>query len=129
MNWLGKLLNLPKTFLNCDEGNGGGIIQGSASESILVAVLAAREHAVRRLQEKHPELTDSEIRGRLVAYSSDHSNSAVEKSGILGAIKMRLLPADEDCILRGETFIKAVEEDVANGLFPVICVGKLKINK
>ena len=27
MNWLGKLLNLPKEFLNCSEGPGGGVIQ------------------------------------------------------------------------------------------------------
>ena len=125
MNWLGQLLNLPKSFLNCDEGNGGGIIQGSASESILVAVLAAREQAVRRLRTQHPELTEADIRGRLVAYTSDQSNSAVEKSGILGAIKMRLLSADETGILRGSTFIQAVEEDVAKGLFPVICVATL----
>ncbi|XP_052897337.1 3,4-dihydroxyphenylacetaldehyde synthase-like [Anopheles moucheti] len=125
MNWLGQLLNLPKSFLNCDEGNGGGIIQGSASESILVAVLAGREQAVRRLRVQHPDLTEAEIRGRLVAYTSDQSNSAVEKAGILGAIKMRLLPADDTGILRGSTFIRAVEEDVADGLFPVVCVATL----
>lgn len=27
MNWLGKLLDLPKEFLNSSEGPGGGIIQ------------------------------------------------------------------------------------------------------
>ena len=27
MNWLGKLLNLPKEFLNCSEGPGGGVLQ------------------------------------------------------------------------------------------------------
>ncbi|XP_055544576.1 3,4-dihydroxyphenylacetaldehyde synthase [Wyeomyia smithii] len=125
MNWIGKLLNLPQCFLNCDGGNGGGIIQGSASESTFVAVLVAREQAVRRLKLEHPELTEAEIRGRLVAYTSDQSNSSVEKSGILGAIKMRLLPADDDCVLRGKTLIKAVEEDKANGLFPVIMVATL----
>ncbi|XP_055595966.1 3,4-dihydroxyphenylacetaldehyde synthase [Uranotaenia lowii] len=125
MNWLGQLLNLPKCFLNCDDGNGGGIIQGSASESIFIAVLVAREQAVRRLKVEHPELTEAEIRGRLVAYTSDQSNSAVEKSGILGAIKMRLLPADDDCILRGRTLRDAVEEDKAKGLFPVVMVATL----
>ncbi|XP_001661057.2 alpha-methyldopa hypersensitive protein [Aedes aegypti] len=125
MNWIGQLLNLPRCFLNCDEGNGGGVIQGSASESIFIAVLVAREQAVRRLKNEHPELTEAEIRGRLVAYTSDQSNSAVEKSGILGAIKMRLLPADDDCVLRGRILKKAVEEDKANGLFPVIMVATL----
>lgn len=27
MNWLGKLIGLPKEFLNCSEGPGGGVIQ------------------------------------------------------------------------------------------------------
>ncbi|XP_055639644.1 3,4-dihydroxyphenylacetaldehyde synthase [Toxorhynchites rutilus septentrionalis] len=125
MNWLGQLLDLPKCFLNCDEGNGGGVIQGSASESIFIAVLVAREQAVRRLKIAHPELTEADIRGRLVAYTSDQSNSAVEKSGILGAIKMRLLPADADCVLRGDTLIEAVEKDKANGLFPVVMIATL----
>lgn len=27
MNWLGKMLGLPKEFLNCSDGPGGGVIQ------------------------------------------------------------------------------------------------------
>jgi len=30
MDWLGKFLNLPSVFLHSGEGNGGGVIQGSA---------------------------------------------------------------------------------------------------
>lgn len=125
MDWLGKLLDLPKSFLHSTDGNGGGIIQGSASESIFVAVLAAREQAVKRIQSERPELTESEIRGRLVAYSSDHSNSAIEKSGIMAAIKMRLLKSDENCCLRGEALQLAVEEDLKADRFPVVCIATL----
>lgn len=28
MDWLGKFLDLPKKYLNCSEGPGGGVIQG-----------------------------------------------------------------------------------------------------
>jgi aromatic-L-amino-acid decarboxylase len=27
LDWLGKMLELPKEFLACGEGNGGGVIQ------------------------------------------------------------------------------------------------------
>lgn len=125
MDWLGKFLDLPKRFLNCSEGPGGGIIQGSASEAILVAVLAAREQTVRRLQVERPELSESEIRGKLIAYSSDQSNSAVEKAGRLAAVPMRLLPADDDLSLRGETVRAAIEEDLARGKIPIACIATL----
>ncbi|XP_032595366.1 3,4-dihydroxyphenylacetaldehyde synthase 2 isoform X1 [Drosophila grimshawi] len=125
MDWLAKFLHLPKHFLHEDDGPGGGVIQGSASESVLVAVLAAREQAVRKERENHPEMSESDIRGKLIAYSSDQSNSCIEKAGLLAAIRMKLLPADEDLIFRGATLQKAIEKDVAAGLIPVICIATL----
>jgi glutamate/tyrosine decarboxylase-like PLP-dependent enzyme len=122
LDWLGKFFNLPSHFLPSDSGNGGGIIQGSASEAILVAVLAAREEKVREMMEKRPELTEGEIRSKLVGYGSIHSNSAIEKSGLLASIKMRLLNSDETSILRGEIVEKAIEEDIENDLIPFICI-------
>ncbi|XP_025833660.1 aromatic-L-amino-acid decarboxylase-like [Agrilus planipennis] len=125
MNWLGKLLHLPEEFLNCAGGNGGGVIQGSASESTLIALLTAKEKMVRTFKQKHPDMTENDIKGKLVAYTSDQANSSVEKAGILGSMKMRLLPADSDCILRGETLKKAIEEDRKKGLIPCYVVATL----
>ncbi|XP_055680741.1 3,4-dihydroxyphenylacetaldehyde synthase 2 [Lutzomyia longipalpis] len=125
MDWLGKLLDLPEEFLNCHDGPGGGVIQGSASESILIAALAAREQTVRRLREENPEMSESDIRGRLIAYSSDQSNSAVEKAGILSAMPMRLLGTDSKCALRGETLRQAIEQDLAMGNIPSVCIATL----
>lgn len=122
IDWLGKFLNLPEHFLPSSPGNGGGIIQGSASESIFVAVLAAREEKVREMIVKRPELTEAEIRAKLVGYGSIHSNSAIEKSGLLAAIKMRLLNSDDTSILRGETVEKAIEADLADDLIPFVCI-------
>ncbi|XP_012262186.2 aromatic-L-amino-acid decarboxylase-like [Athalia rosae] len=118
MNWLGKLLNLPKEFLNCSEGPGGGVIQGSASESTLICLLAARTLTTRRIKKLHPEWDEATIRGKLVAYSSDQSNSSIEKAGLLASMTMRLLPSDEKCRLRGSTLIEAMEKDEENGLIP-----------
>jgi len=125
MDWLAKFLKLPSHFLHETEGPGGGVIQGSASEAVLVAVLAAREQAVRRERENHPELSESDIRGKLIAYSSDQSNSCIEKAGVLAAMPIKLLPASEDLVLRGPALKAAIERDVAAGYIPVICIATL----
>lgn len=122
MDWLGKFFDLPKPFLNCSEGPGGGVIQGSASEAILVALLAAREQTVRRVQAENPNMSESEIRGKLIAYSSDQSNSCVEKDGLLAAVPIRLLPADSEQRLRGDALQAAIKEDLAQGKIPLICI-------
>uniref|UniRef100_A0A8C0LJG9 Aromatic-L-amino-acid decarboxylase n=1 Tax=Canis lupus dingo TaxID=286419 RepID=A0A8C0LJG9_CANLU len=71
MDWLGKMLKLPEAFLAGQVGEGGGVIQGSASEATLVALLAARTKVTRRLQAASPGLTQGAIMEKLVAYSSD----------------------------------------------------------
>ena len=52
MNWVAKMLDLPEEFLFRPDGKGGGVIQGTASEASLVALLAARARAVKEQQEK-----------------------------------------------------------------------------
>uniref|UniRef100_A0A8B9YBS6 Aromatic-L-amino-acid decarboxylase n=1 Tax=Bos mutus grunniens TaxID=30521 RepID=A0A8B9YBS6_BOSMU len=71
MDWLGKMLQLPEAFLAGEAGEGGGVIQGTASEATLVALLAARTKVTRRLQAASPELTQAAIMEKLVAYASD----------------------------------------------------------
>ncbi|KAL0894825.1 hypothetical protein ABMA27_013347 [Loxostege sticticalis] len=125
MNWLGKLLGLPEEFLNCSPGRGGGIIQGSASEATLVGLLVAKEKTVRKLMKNNPSLDEGGIKAKLIAYTSDQCNSSVEKSGLLGSMKMRLLKADADGRLRGETLKKAFDEDLAQGLIPCYVIANL----
>ncbi|KAJ8679478.1 hypothetical protein QAD02_015265 [Eretmocerus hayati] len=125
MDWLGKLLGLPEEFLNSSPGYGGGVIQGSASEAALVGLLAAREISVTRLKRAHPHWDEGMIRSKLIAYTSDQANSSVEKSGRLGAMKMRLLPTDEKCSLRGSTFVQAVKKDIEAGFIPCYVVATL----
>nr|BDD85276.1 alpha methyl dopa resistant protein 1 [Ischnura senegalensis] len=125
MDWLGKLLELPKEFLNCSDGPGGGVIQGSASEASLVALLAAKERTVQRIKKERPDVDEGDIKAKLVAYTSDQSNSSVEKAGILGSMVMRLLPVDEKCSFRGSTLKEAVERDKAAGLIPCVVIATL----
>ncbi|KAK6937712.1 Pyridoxal phosphate-dependent decarboxylase, partial [Dillenia turbinata] len=47
LDWLTKLLKLLVDFLS--KGQGGGVIQATASESVLVVLLAARDRVLRRV--------------------------------------------------------------------------------
>lgn len=126
MNWLGKLLHLPDIFLNSSKGPGGGVLQGSASESTFLCLLAAKERKVEEILRICPELTAAEIKAKLVGYSSDQSNSSIEKSGLLGSMPMRLLPADRNGCLKASTLQDAIKKDKENGFIPcyvVACLG------
>lgn len=122
LDWLAKLFELPKEFLYSSDGNGGGVMQTSASEAILVAMLTSREQNVKRLRDSHSHLSESDIRGKLVIYSSDQSNSSIEKSALIAAVRLRLLSADKNGSLRGEVLKKAIEEDIKNGYIPIVCI-------
>uniref|UniRef100_A0A673XSM8 Aromatic-L-amino-acid decarboxylase n=1 Tax=Salmo trutta TaxID=8032 RepID=A0A673XSM8_SALTR len=71
MDWLGKMLKLPEDFIAGTHGQGGGVIQGTASEATLVALLAARSRAVRMILASDPQRPETDITSKLVAYSSD----------------------------------------------------------
>lgn len=70
LDWLGKMLDLPAEFLACSGGKGGGVIQGTASEATLVALLGAKARTLAKVKVEHPEWTDGEIISRLVGYHS-----------------------------------------------------------
>ncbi|XKL67069.1 hypothetical protein PGB90_010489 [Kerria lacca] len=125
MNWLGKFMNLPEELLNSSKGPGGGVIQNSASESTFLCLLAAKAKSIRRIKKLHPELNEDEISSRLIAYSSDQANSSVEKAGILGSIKMKLLKTDHDGNLNREVFLEAIKNDYNAGFFPCYMVATL----
>uniref|UniRef100_A0A8C2XG46 Aromatic-L-amino-acid decarboxylase n=1 Tax=Cyclopterus lumpus TaxID=8103 RepID=A0A8C2XG46_CYCLU len=71
LDWLGKMLKLPDHFIAGTHGRGGGVIQGTASEATLMALLAARCKTLRRIRAANSELSEGEIRSKLVAYTSE----------------------------------------------------------
>lgn len=101
------------------------ICQGSASEATLVGLLVAKDKKVRNLILKDPNLDEGNIKAKLVAYTSDQCNSSVEKAGLLGSMKMRLLKSDSEGRLRGDTLKRAIEEDLAQGLIPCYVIATL----
>lgn len=77
------------------------------------------------MKEIDPELDESITKTKFVAYTSEQCNSSVEKAGVLGSMKMRLLKSDQNGRLRGETLRQAFEEDEAQGLIPCYVVANL----
>lgn len=70
MDWLAKMLKLPDFYQASSGGLGGGIIQGTASEATLVALLAARNKKISEIKELNPELDEHYIHSKLIAYYS-----------------------------------------------------------
>ncbi|KAJ8969867.1 hypothetical protein NQ314_001551 [Rhamnusium bicolor] len=125
LDWLGKMLDLPKEFLACSGGKGGGVIQGTASEATLVALLGAKARAIDRVKKEHPKMKDADIVSKLVGYTSSQSHSSVERAGLLGGVKLRSLQPDETNRLRGETLENAIKKDLEAGLIPFYAVNTL----
>ncbi|XP_033116011.1 aromatic-L-amino-acid decarboxylase-like [Anneissia japonica] len=120
MDWLGKMVGLPDEFLDEGVGKGGGVIQGTASESTLVSLLAAKMKRIRQVLEEDPDKNKDEydVLPKLVAYTSDQAHSSVERAALIGSIRMRSLPSDDENAFRGEALQKAIAEDKAKGLIP-----------
>ncbi|XP_043729058.1 aromatic-L-amino-acid decarboxylase isoform X4 [Cervus elaphus] len=125
MDWLGKMLQLPEAFLAGEAGEGGGVIQGTASEATLVALLAARTKVTRRLQAASPELTQAAIMEKLVAYASDQAHSSVERAGLIGGVRLKAIPSDDKFAMRASALQEALERDKAAGLIPFFVVATL----
>ncbi|KAH9500702.1 hypothetical protein Btru_076310 [Bulinus truncatus] len=118
MDWLAKIMNLPKYFLFSEHGKGGGIIQGTASEATVVALLSARTTIINKLKKDNPDLSVGQILDKLVAYTSEESHCSVERAGLIGLVRMRSLPTDDRGSLRGAVLEEAVVQDKEKGLIP-----------
>ncbi|EFJ30644.1 hypothetical protein SELMODRAFT_89475 [Selaginella moellendorffii] len=112
VNWLGKLLELPDSFLSGSSGlshtaksrftyclfyslgEGGGVIQGSATEGMLVTLCAARSRAIS----KHTPngLVEEDVVRRLRAYTSDQTHMCLHKACKIAGIKLVVLPTTKE---------------------------------
>ncbi len=117
VDWMAELLGLPQRFRF--SGAGGGVIQDSASSATLCAILAARE----RVTDGHANEIGTP--GGLVAYTTDHAHSSVEK-GIriagIGSENLRYIPVDAAFALRPDVLAAAIAEDRAAGRTPFLVV-------
>lgn len=107
LDWLGKAIGLPDDFLALKEGSkGGGVIQTSASECVLVTMLAARAQAIKILKQQHPFVEEGHLLSKLMAYCSKEAHSCVEKAAMISFVKLRILEPDSKCSLRGDALTK-----------------------
>lgn len=116
MDWLGKMVGLPQEFL-FESNVGGGCIQGTASEAVLVSLVAARSKVVDKLK-----ISNKEANVRLVGYTSDQAHSSIQKAFMIAGIdtsNLRLLKTDSETLaLQPHIFRETVQKDIENGLIP-----------
>ncbi|XP_071945585.1 aromatic-L-amino-acid decarboxylase-like [Antedon mediterranea] len=126
VDWLAKMMKLPKHFMFSTKGSqGGGVIQGSASECTLVCLLAARDKAIKNLQVQYPDEDRAILLSKLVGYCSKQAHSSVEKAAMIGFVKLRQLQTDENYALRGSTLLEAMKNDEEKGLVPFFVAGTI----
>ncbi|KAL8252742.1 hypothetical protein R6Q59_036435 [Mikania micrantha] len=113
LDWLANLLKLPNDFHS--KGPSGGVIQGTASEAVLVVLLAARDRILREI--------GKDALGKLVVYGSDQTHSCFEKACQLAGIhpeNLRLLKTENynEYALSPDSLDDAISQDIAAGLIP-----------
>lgn len=118
MDWLGKMCGLPSAFLCSESKTGGGVIQGTASEVMLVNLVAAKNRTLKRLHLTN----DPNAASKLVVYISNQTHSGAKKATMIAGIhasNVRVLETDPNTLaLKPETLEKALLADEAAGLIP-----------
>jgi aromatic-L-amino-acid decarboxylase len=112
-DWIVDLLGLPTHFKSTSDG--GGVIQDSASNATLCAVLSAREQATNY------GVNRDGGNGKLVAYTSSQAHSSIEKAikiAGFGTRQLRVIPVDDHFAMRPDVLEKQIREDLAAGLTP-----------
>jgi glutamate/tyrosine decarboxylase-like PLP-dependent enzyme len=140
-DWLARLCGLPSRFLYEDDDRaggggsaggegggaspsvrtGGGSIQGTTSEAVLVAVLAARARVMR---DRPPE--DAL---RLVAYGTDQAHSCFAKAARIaipeGHARVLTCRKKDAFALDPEALREAVRRDLQDGLLPFFAMATI----
>ncbi|UCG07816.1 MAG: aspartate aminotransferase family protein [Desulfobacterales bacterium] len=113
MDWLVDMLGLPDKFLS--NHSGGGVIQDSASNASLCALLAGRERATSYSSNEHG------CDARLVAYTSNQAHSSIEKAVKIAGIgreNLRLVDVDEGFAMQADHLAQLIEADRQTGRIP-----------
>ncbi|EPY32708.1 aromatic-L-amino-acid decarboxylase [Strigomonas culicis] len=117
-DWLARALGLPPAMTW--EGTGGGVLQPSASEAAVVALLAAKNRSLDRFQ---TEVEKQDASNKLVCYVSEQAHFCTEKAArILSIWHVRHIKtqrtADGNYPMLAADVAAAMEADVKAGLIP-----------
>ncbi|CAE6446326.1 unnamed protein product [Rhizoctonia solani] len=115
MDWAAKLFGLDPTFY-IESKSGGGVLLTTASDSALTAVVAARS----RYTKAHPNVPLD----RLVIYGTSQTHSLGAKAALILGLHFRAIEvhAKDNYALRGESLVKALEEDREDGKHPFVVI-------
>ena len=116
MDWCARLFGLSESRFLSTSGRGGGVIQTSASDSCLVACIAARSRAYTL----HPILHPDTAKPQPVILGTTQTHSLGAKAGLIldlpfVAIETR---AENDWALTGAELEGALQREAAAGRTP-----------
>ena len=125
MDWLAEMLGLPESFRFGTSTNGGGAIQGTASEALVSAIVAARHRILKA--------NASSQSPHLVAYASTQAHSSFIKACIITGLATgtddrahcRLIETDDNLSMRPDFLEAAMLEDIAAGRMPFFVMGTI----
>ena len=125
MDWLARALALPESYLS--SGRGGGVIQATASDAIVVAMVAARDKHLREAlasqefaSEEAREDAFADRRGRLVALGSAAAHSSTKKAAQVLGLRFAAVPVrrEDGYAMQGAAVAETVRALRARGLEP-----------
>lgn len=144
IDWLAHMLDLPKQFLSPYGGGdkGGGMIQGTASEVVVAAIVAARWRVINRLlpnitnldttntgKEKIDAETNAtldQIWAKFVVYVSDSTHSSVQKGCMVAGIRnLRMVPSDDNMSMNPKQLEEQLKKDEEKGFIPLLVCATL----
>ncbi|KAI3947855.1 hypothetical protein MKX01_034520 [Papaver californicum] len=120
MNWLGQMLNLPKSFLfssdNNGESSGGGVLQGTTCEAILCTLTASRDKMLSKVGRENIN--------KLVVYASDQTHCALQKAAQIAGINPKNFRAIKtsratEFGLSPNSLQSTISADIESGLVPL----------
>jgi len=123
LDWLVGMLGLPDAFRST--GAGGGVLQDTASSSVLCALLAARERATG-FQSNEQGLAHGGK--QLTAYASAETHSSLAKAmriAGLGATALRAVDTDANHAMLADRFAAMVAQDRRDGCVPFFACATL----
>ena len=117
LDWLRDLLGLPERF-DSRRGPGAGVIQGTASEAVLVALVAARHRAAARGADP----------AGVTAYASEQAHSSLQKAAMIAGLPegaMRTVPTTSDLAMDPGALARLMDEDARAGRTPCFACATL----
>lgn len=123
LDWVAQALGLPKKFMSSETNCvGGGLLEGSASECIFVATLAARHHTLQMLKEDNKDLHDSYYLSKLMSYTSYETHSAAEKAASMAYLPMTFVNTNSVGEMDVGHLKELIVKDVERGLIPCLVI-------